>query len=100
MVRLLSTTETETPAADVLTNAWGEHHILCQTYGSDATLQVKTPDGTWNNASYNGSEIVLTAAGEIAEVRMIPEYEYRISTPSAGSEVFIAPYTTKHNPNP
>ena len=100
MVKLLSTTDPETPAADVLTNTWGEHHILCTIYSSDATLQVRVPGGTWNNASYNGSEITLTAAGEIAEVRMIPEYEYRISTSSAGSEVFTAPYTVKYNSNP
>ena len=100
MVTLLSATHTETPADDVLKNAWGEHHLLCTTYGSDVNLQVRVPDGTWNNASCNGEDIILGAAGAIAEVRLIPEYEYRISTGTAGSVVVSAPYTVKWNPRP
>ena len=80
--------------------AWGEYHLLCTIYSADVNFQVRVPNGTWQNASRAGSEITLTAAGEIAEIQLIPEYEYRCSTGSAGSVVVIAPYTIKYNANP
>lgn len=100
MVTLLSAGQTVTPADDVLTKAWGEHHLLCTTYGSDVGLQVRVPGGTWVPVSYNGDAITLGAAGAMAEVRLIREYEYRAVTATAGSVVVIAPYTTKWNPSP
>lgn len=93
---LLATGQSETPEDNILGKDWhGEFQILCQTYGSDeVVLQARVPGTTtWNNAKFNGNEIKLTAAGDVLDVRLVRDYEYRLMTAKAGAEVHIA----KHN---
>ena len=100
-VTLLTAAQTNTPDDDILKELWGEYHLLCTTYSSDVTLQVRAKGGTtWNTASYNGEDIELTAAGAIAEVRFNEAFEYRVQTTTAGSVVVMGLYTKKWNPNP
>ena len=89
---ILKTDQTETPDADILGTDWyGEYQLLCTTYAADAVyLQVRVPDGTWQNARYDGTEIKLTAAGDTLDVKLVKAYEYRLITATAGAEVYIA----------
>lgn len=89
---ILKTDQTATPDADILGAAWyGEYQLLCTTYAAaEVTLQVRPPGGTWQNARYDGKEIRLTAAGDTLDVKLAKSYEYRLSTATAGAEVYIA----------
>ena len=100
--KLLGTTDTATPDADVIKEVWGELHLLCQVYASnEVNLQLRAAgETTWNNASFNGDDITLSAAGAVAEVRVVPGYEYQVATATAGAEVWMDIYTIKHNPSP
>ena len=89
---ILKTDQTETAAADILGTDWyGEYQLLCTTYATaEVLLQVRVPGGTWQNARYNGTAIKLTAAGDTLDVKLAKAYEYRLSTETAGAEVYIA----------
>ena len=89
---ILKTDQTETAAADILGTDWyGEYQLLCTTYTTaEVVLQVRLPGGTWQNARYDGNEIKLTAAGDTLDVKLVKAYEYRLSTETAGAEVYIA----------
>ena len=90
---LLATDKTETPDNQILGKDWaGEYQLLCTTYDSaEVVLQVR-PKGTttWNTAKFNGQEIKLTAVGDVLDVRLVRDYEYRLMTATAGAEVVIA----------
>lgn len=89
---ILKSDQTETPDADILGKDWyGEYQLLCSTYGTaEVVLQVRLPGGTWRNARYDGNEIKLTAAGDTLDVKLVRDYEYRLTTATAGAEVCIA----------
>lgn len=90
---ILPSTETHTPDDQILGKDWaGEYQLLCTTYDSaEVVLQVR-PQGTttWNTAKFNGQEIKLTAVGDVLDVRLVRDYEYRLMTETAGAEVVIA----------
>ena len=90
---ILATDQTETPDAHILGKDWaGEYQLLCTTYASaEVVLQVR-PRGTqtWNTAKLNGTEMKLTAAGDVLDIRLMRDYEYRLMTATAGAEVVIA----------
>ena len=92
MKAILKTDQTATPNADILGTDWyGEYQLLCTTYdAAEVVLQVRVPDGDWINARYDGTEIKLTAAGDTLDVKLAKAYEYRLSTETAGAEVYIA----------
>ena len=94
---ILKTDQTSTADTDILGKDWyGEYNLVCSVYDSaDAHVQFRVPGGTWINARYNGSEIKLTAAGENVDVKLVRDFDYRISTETAGAEVWIA----KHDPH-
>lgn len=89
---ILKTDQTETHENDILGTDWyGEYQLLCTTYdAAEVTLQVRLPDGTWQNARYDGNEIKLTGVGDTLDVKLAKSYEYRLSTATAGAEVYIA----------
>lgn len=89
---ILKTDQTATPEADSLGTDWyGEYQLLCSVYGSaEVYLQVRPPGGTYQNARYAGTEIKLTAAGDTLDVNLVKAYEYRLTTATAGAEVYIA----------
>ena len=89
---ILKTDQTQTPDADILGDAfYGEYQLLCTIYAAaEVLLQVRLPGGTWQNARYDGNEIKLTAAGDTLDVKLAKAYEYRLSTETAGAEVYIA----------
>ena len=90
---ILATDQTETPDAHILGKDWaGEYQLLCTTYASaEVVLQVR-PRGTqtWNTARFNRTEMKLTAAGDVLDIRLMRDYEYRLMTATAGAEVVIA----------
>ncbi len=93
---LLATDQTETPDDQILGKDWaGEFQLLCTTYASDdVVLQARVPGTTtWHNTRFNGQEITLTTVGDVLDVRLVRDYEYRLTTANAGAEVHIA----KHN---
>jgi len=93
---ILSSTETETPENQILGKDWaGEYQLLCTTYASDEVVLQVRPRGTsaWHTAKYNGNDIKFTAVGDIFDVKLVRDYEYRLLTENAGAEVVIA----KHN---
>ena len=94
---LLATDQPNTPEDQILGTDWyGEFQLLCQTYGSDeVVMQVRAKGKTWNNAKFNGTDIKLTAAGEVLDVKLVKDYEYQLITANPGAEVHIA----KHNPH-
>ena len=94
---ILKTDQTETPETDILGKDWyGEYQLLCTIYASDeVNLQVRPPDGTWIDARFNGRRIKLTAAGDTLDVKLVRDYDYRLSTKTQGAEVCIA----THNPH-
>ena len=89
---ILKSDQTATPDADILGTDWyGEYQLLCTTYGTaEVLMQVRVPGGDWVNARYDGTEIKLTAAGATLDVKLAKSYEYRLSTETAGAEVYIA----------
>jgi len=90
---ILPSTETRTSDTQILGKDWaGEYQLLCTTYASDEVVLQVRPRGTttWNIAKFNGREIKLTAAGEVLDVRLVRDYEYRLMTATAGAEVVIA----------
>ena len=89
---ILKSDQTATPDADILGTDWyGEYQLLCTTYdAAEVVLQVRPPGGDWINARYDGTEIKLTAAGDTLDVKLAKAYEYRLSTETAGAEVYIA----------
>ena len=90
---VLATDQTETPDAQILGKDWtGEYQLLCTTYDSDEVVLQVRPRGTetWNTAKFNGQEIKLTAVGDVLDVRLVRDYEYRLSTANAGAAVVIA----------
>ena len=90
---ILATDQTETPDDKILGKNWtGEYQLLCTTYAADAVVLQVRPRGTdtWNTAKFNGTAIKLTAVGEVLDVRLVRDYEYRLSTANAGAEVVIA----------
>ena len=93
---ILATDQTETPDTHILGKDWaGEYQLLCTTYAAAAVVLQVRPRGveTWNTATFNGREIKLTAVGDVLDVRLVRDYEYRLITATAGAEVVIA----KHN---
>jgi hypothetical protein len=93
---ILTTDQTETPDKQILGKDWaGEYQLLCTTYASDEVVLQVRPRGTdtWNTAKFNGTEIKLTGVGEVLDVRLARDYEYRLLTATTGAEVVIA----KHN---
>ena len=90
---LLATDQTETPDDQILGKDWaGEYQLLCTIYAADeVVLQVRPRDTTtWNTAKRNGQAIKLAAAGDVIDVRLLRDYEYRLMTATAGAEVVIA----------
>lgn len=93
---ILATDQTETPDEQILGKDWaGEYQLLCTTYASDEVVLQVRPRGTpsWSTAKYNGSDIKFTAVGDIFDVKLVRDYEYRLQTANIGAEVVIA----KHN---
>lgn len=93
---ILATDQTETPDNQILGKDWaGEYQLLCTTYASDEVVLQVRPKGTkpWITAKFNGQDIKLTAVGDVLDVRLVRDYEYRLMTATAGAEVVIA----KHN---
>lgn len=90
---LLATDQTETPDAQILGKDWaGEYQLLCTTYAADEVVLQVRPEGTetWNTAKFNGRDIKLTAVGDVLDVSLVRDYEYRLMTANAGAEVVIA----------
>ena len=89
---ILESTQTETPDDKVLGKDWaGDFQLYCKTYGgSDIRLQIREPGGTWQDAKFNGDEIELTDNGDVLDVKLARNYDYRLSTKSTGAEVLIA----------
>ena len=89
--------KTDTTEARVLDKDWaGYYQLLCTAYaGEPVILQVRERDGdpTWLNAMFNGEVIQLDALGAVLDVRFTRDYDYKLTTAVAGSEVKIA----KHN---
>lgn len=93
MHTILRRTQTETPDDQILGKDWaGENQLLCTVYGSDEVVLQVRPRGstTWLNARYNSEEIKFSAAGDIYNISLARDYEYRLSTATAGAEVVIA----------
>ena len=93
---ILSSTETHTPDDQILDKDWaGKYQFLCTTYAADEVILQVRPRGTetWLTAKFNGNDIKLTAAGDVLDVTLVRDYEYRLITENAGAEVVIA----KHN---
>ena len=90
---ILATDQTETPDDQILGKDWaGEYQLLCATYGStEVVLQVRSHrTATWNDAKLNGQDAKLTEAGHLLDVKLMRDYEYRLTTKTAGAEVVIA----------
>ncbi|RKU10815.1 hypothetical protein C6503_19205 [Candidatus Poribacteria bacterium] len=94
---ILATDQKETPDDQILGKDWaGEYQLLCTTYAADEVVLQVRPGGnpsSWHTAKYNGSDIKFTAVGDIFDVKLVRDYEYRLLTANAGAEVIIA----KHN---
>ena len=92
---LLESTQTETPDNKILGKDWaGDFQLFCKTYTSSAVkLEIREIDGTWQTAKFNDKEIQLQSAGEVLDIKIARDYEYRLTTKAPGAEVFIA----KHN---
>ena len=93
---ILESTQTETADDKILGKDWaGEFQLFCKTFPNNATsvhLQIREPDGTWINAMFDGKEIQITTAGDVLDIRLVRDYEYRLNTDTAGAEVLIAKY--------
>ena len=90
---LLATDQTETPDAHILGKDWaGEYQLLCTTYAEDEVVLQVRPRGTetWRTAKFNGKTIQLAGVGEVLDLRLVRDYEYRLMTENAGAEVVIA----------
>lgn len=93
---ILATDQTQTPDDQILGKDWaGEYQMLCTTYAADEVVLQVRPRGTssWHTAKYNGNDISWSAVGDIFDVKLVRDYEYRLLTANAGAEVVIA----KHN---
>ena len=89
---ILKSDQTATPDADILgTDVYGEYQLFCDAYtGNEVNLQIRREGGTWKNARYNGTEIVFSAEGDVFDVTLKKGFDYRLSTETAGAEVWIA----------
>jgi len=95
--KILASTQTETPATDILDERWeGDYQLFCAVYGSDTVrLQQRVPthdiaaDAGWVDAKFDGENIELTAAGDTLIVTLARGYDYRLETDAAGAEVYI-----------
>lgn len=92
---LLQPTETATPDDRILGKEWaGYYQLLCTVYTSHRVrLQARGENGVWLDASVNGVLIELKRAGDVADVRLVRNTDYRLWTETAGAEVEI----NKHN---
>ena len=88
---ILAIDQTETPEADILGRNWyGDHHLSCSVYGgSPISFQWQDTNGNWLDASFEGTPIELTRAGDVAIVTLAAPTNYRVKTAVAGSEVEI-----------
>ena len=93
-IELLLTTETETPDANIITNFDGDFIVVIPTHSSDVNFQVRVRA---HKSSRDGSDVAATAWATyktFADVGYdIASFgrncEYRCTTSSAGSRVFI-----------
>ena len=92
---ILDITEEESSDDRILDRAWyGEFQLACTVYASDPVkLQFRDPGETWIDARFNGSVIQLEAAGDVLDVKLVRDRDYRLVTDTAGAKVSIA----KHN---
>ena len=88
---ILATDQTQTPESDILGENWyGDHHVSCSVYGgSPIMFQWQDKKGNWLDASFEGTLITLTRAGDVAIVTLAASTNYRVKTAVAGSEVEI-----------
>ena len=91
---ILEPTQTETPEAKILGKDWtGEFQLYCKTYNDEpVTLEIRDPDGTWQTAKFETKDIQLNAAGQVLDIRLVKDYDYRLTTKTEGAEVLIAKY--------
>ncbi len=94
---ILKSDQTATDDADILDKDWyGEYQLTCSAAGTaPAKLQIRPPDGTFNNVRYNGEEVELSDVGDTFDLKATRKFEYRLVTATAGVEIWI----DKHHPH-
>ena len=94
---ILNTDQPNTPDDDILGKDWyGEFQLACILYGSDPVrLQFRDPGETWLNARFNGTVIQLQAQGDVLDVKLVKDRDYRLITANPGAKVTIS----KHDPH-
>ena len=87
--RILETTETE---SEIDENWVGGFQIFMSVAGTaDVNLQIKRPGtNTYINARYNGTDITLSAAGDVLDILLVEHFNYRLHTATAGAEVYAS----------
>lgn len=89
---ILETDQTQTPDNKILDKNWaGDFQLYCKTYAETlVNLEIREPGGTWQTARFDDKAIQLKAAGEVLDIRLAKDYDYRLKTQTAGAEVLIA----------
>ena len=89
---ILETDQTQTPDNKILDKNWaGDFQLYCKTYTDTVVkLEIREPNGTWQTARFDNTEIQLKSAGEVLDIRLAKDYDYRLATKTAGAEVLIA----------
>ena len=89
-IKILSPSQNHTPSENIICDTFaGNYTLLCVKYADSPILvQVKPPnDNAWQNAVFAGKPIQLTEAGEAVNLPIVPCFEYRVATDTAGAEV-------------
>ena len=91
---ILESDQTQTPQNKILDKQWaGEFQLLCTAYTSHpVNMQVRDPDvgDSWINAKFNGKQIQLSGEGEVLDIKIARNFDYRLITGTAGAAVSIA----------
>lgn len=85
--------EPDQPKTKILGKEWsGEFQIACEAYTSHPVrLQFRVrPDKDWRDAKYKGTNIQLAGLGEVLDIKLTRNFDYRLVTNTPGAEVHIA----------
>ena len=87
---ILETTQTQTPDTEILCDTFpGTYQLLCALYAdSPVTLQIREPRAEmWRDAVFAGKTIRFEKVGDLVDVPVIPCYQYRCVTETAGAKI-------------
>ena len=73
-----------------ISSVWVQKNSAHHRHQELSSRSIREPDGTWQTAKFADKEIQLQSAGEVLDIRLAKDYDYRLTTKTAGAEVLIA----------